>query len=206
MYRIQPSEALRRVHEQIFLKKNALYPITRSICKKYTIPAGLTCANTPNIVHGVLPRQIVIGFVRADAVNGSYELNPFNFQNFGCNFLALRVNGVQVPSKGYRPNFKNQLIRRELRALYDNTGINTPGDDAGCNINVDDFIGGFTLFAFDLTSDRCNGFHLHEPSSGNLDCEILFSKPLEHAIAVICYIAFENVVSITKERSVMISP
>ena len=61
VYRMQPSEALRRVHEQIFLKKNALFPITRSICKKYTIPAGLTFANTPNIVHGVLPRQIVLG-------------------------------------------------------------------------------------------------------------------------------------------------
>ena len=74
----------------------------------------------------------------------------------------------------------------------------------GCNINVDDYIGGSTLFAFDLTSDRCNGFHLHDPVSGNVDCEILFSSPLEHAITIVCYIAFENVVSITKEKSVII--
>ena len=92
-------------------------------------------------MHGTLPRQIVIGMVRADALNGSYQLNPFYFEHFDCNFLALRINGVQLPGKGFRPNFQKKLVRRELRALYDNIGINTPGDDTGCDIDVNDFMG-----------------------------------------------------------------
>ena len=204
VYRMQASEHLRARQEKLFLKSNALFPITKSFCKKYTIPAGLSSANTPNIVHGKIPRQIVIGFVRADALNGSYDLNPFNFQHFDCTFLALRINGIQIPGKGYRPDFKNKLVRRELRALYDNIGVNTPGDDVGCGIDVDDFIGGSTLFAFDLTSDMCNGYHLHETMHGSIDCEVLFGKPLPYAITAVYYMAFETMVSITKERSIMV--
>ena len=147
---------------------------------------------------------MVIGFVRADALNGQYNLNPFNFQHFDCSFIAIRVNGMQVPSKGYRPNFEKRIVRRELRALYDNIGVNSAADDTGCNLNVDDFVGGYTLFAFDLTPDHCNGFHLHETRKGNIDLEIIFNKPLQEAITVICYSAFENTVAITKERNVFI--
>ena len=90
-------------------------------------------ANQPNIINGTLPRQILIGFLKADALNGSYSLNPFNFQHFDCNFIALRVNGLQIPGKRYRPDFENKLVRRELRALYDNIGLSDPTDDSGCN-------------------------------------------------------------------------
>ena len=140
---------------------------------------GLSSANQPNIINGLLPRQIVIGFVNADAFNGDIKLNPFHFQHYDCNFIALRVNGVQIPSKGFRPNFEKKIVRRELRSLYDNIGVNEPSDDSGCNLNVDDFLGGYTLFSFDLTSDKCNGFHLHETTTGIIDLEILFSKPLK---------------------------
>ena len=203
VYRIQPSDSLRRLHDHLFTKKNALYPITKSVCKKFTIPAGLSSANQPNIVHGILPRQIVIGFVRADALNGEYSLNPFKFDHFNCNFIALRVNGMQVPAKGYRPNFENKLVRRELRALYDNIGINAPGDDSGCNLDVEDFVGGYALFTWDMTPDRCNGFHFHENRNGTIDLEVLFNQPLKHAITVICYTAYEDIIALTKERHII---
>ena len=132
-------------------------------------------------------------------------MNPFNFHHFDCNFIALRVNGLQIPAKGYRPNFEwgKELVRRELRSLYDNIGVNDASDDVGCNLNVWDFIGGYTLFSFDLTPDKCNGSHLHENSTGIVDLEILFSKPLEEAITVLCYTAHESIIAITKERGVL---
>ena len=203
VYRIQPSDNIRQLHEKLFNKRNALYPITKSLCKKYTVPSGLSSANQPNIINGVLPRQLVIGFIRADALNGDYILNPFNFSHFDCSFIAVRVNGLQIPAKGYRPNFEKKIVRRELRSLYDNIGVNDPSDDSGCNLDVEDFTGGYTLFSFDLSPDKCNGFHLHENVTGIVDLEILFSKPLEEAITVLCYTANESIVAITKERGVL---
>ena len=203
VYRVQPSDNIRQLYSKLFNKKNALFPITKSVCKKYTVPSGLSSAHQPNIINGLLPRQIVIGFIRADALNGSYKLNPFNFQHFNCNFVALRVNGVQIPSKGYRPNFEKKIVRRELRALYDNIGVSDPSDDSGCNLNVEDFTGGYTLFSFDLTPDKCNGFHTHDNTTGIIDLEILFSKPLTEAITVLCYTAYESMIAITKEKTVL---
>ena len=87
--------------------------------------------------------------------------------------------------------------------MYDNIGVNYLSADTGCNLNVEDFTGGYTLFSFDLTSDKCNGFHFHENTSGIIDLEILFSKPLEEAITVLCYTAHESVIAITKERGVL---
>ena len=205
VYRVQPTEEIRRLHDKLFLKKNALFPITKTICKKYTVPGGLSTAHQPNIINGLLPRQVVIGFMKADALNGDYTLNPFNFEHFNCNFLALRVNGVQTPAKGFRPNFENKIVRRELRALYDNIGVNSASDDSGCNLNDEDFIGGYTLFCFDLTPDKCNGFHLHEDRRGTIDIEVMFAKPLQQAITVLCYTAFEQIIAVTNERNVFVN-
>ena len=142
--------------------------------------------------------------MKAGALNGHYALNPFNFEHFNCNFLALRVNGVQTPAKGFRPHFENKIVRRELRALYDNIGVNSASDDSGCNLNDEDFIGGYTLFCFDLTPDKCNGFHLHEDRRGSVDIEVMFSKPLQQAITVLCYTAFEQTIAVTSERNVLV--
>ena len=87
------------------------------------------------------------------------------------------------------PNFENKIVRRELRALYDNIGVNSASDDSGCNLNDEDFIGGYTLFCLDLAPDKCNGFHLHEERQGTIDIEVIFSKLLQQAITVLCYTA-----------------
>ena len=142
--------------------------------------------------------------MKADALNGDYTLNPFNFDHFNCNFLALRVNGVQTPAKVFRPNFENKIVRRELRALYDNIGVNSASDDSGCNLNDEDFIGRYTLFCFDLTPNKCNGFHLHEDRRGTIDIEIMFSKPLQQAITVLWYTSFEQTIAVTNERNVLV--
>ena len=84
-------------------------------------------------------------------MNGKYELNPFNFMQFDFNFITIRVNGIQIPSKGFIPVFKEKLVHRELRSLYDNIGIGT--ENHGCSITVEDLCGGTCLFCFDLCVD-----------------------------------------------------
>ena len=95
--------------------------------------------------------------VQQDALNGTYASNPFEFQHFNCNFLAIRLNGEQIPLKGYIPDFTGRHIMREYRALFDNLGMNSPADNVSCDITVDYYLKGYTLFAFDLTHEKCNG-------------------------------------------------
>jgi hypothetical protein len=43
----------------------------------------------PNMFQGGLPNRIVIGMVDADAFNGTYTKNPFNFKNYDITTMGL---------------------------------------------------------------------------------------------------------------------
>lgn len=76
-------------------------------------------------------------------------------------------------------------------------------DDSACNLNDEYCIGGYTLFCFNLTLDKCNGYHFHKSKTGTIGSEILFFKPLKEVITVLCYTAFESVIAITKEWNIL---
>ena len=59
------------------------------------------------------------------------------------------------------------------------------------------------LFSFDLKPDKCNGFHLHQNTSRIVDLETIFAKPVQQAITILCYSAYEGMIAITKERNVL---
>ena len=55
-------------------------------------------ANQENLFLGQLPKRVVIGLVNNIAFSGNEAENPFNFKHFDIDFLALYVDGLQVPS------------------------------------------------------------------------------------------------------------
>ena len=77
--------------------------------------------------------------------------------------------------------------------MYNNICVNSASDNKGCNVNEEVLIEAFTLFCFDLTPDKCNGFYYHENKTGTIDVKLLFAKPLEQAITVLCYTGFEAI-------------
>ncbi|XP_063994371.1 uncharacterized protein F54H12.2-like [Diachasmimorpha longicaudata] len=79
--RVKLSPGILIAHAKTLAKITAKYPLTR------------------------LPKRIILGFVENASFNGSRKKNPFNFQNFGINFLCLNVDGRQVPTKPLQPSF-----------------------------------------------------------------------------------------------------
>ena len=73
-------------------------------------------------------------------------MNPFRFQHFDCNFLAIliRVEGQQFPAKAFYPDFKNKLFQREVRARYDNVGVLT--ENHCCLLDINDYCEGAAIF------------------------------------------------------------
>jgi hypothetical protein len=47
---------------------------------------------------GQLPKRLVIGCVDSDALNGTITKNPFDFKHYKINFVALNVDGRQIPT------------------------------------------------------------------------------------------------------------
>jgi len=156
------------------------------------LAAGQTSIDKLLFSGGRLPKQVIVGMALTDAVNGSYALNPFNFQHFDIKSINLKMNGMPIPQEALTPDFTKRLTMRELNHLFMNTGKYRV--NAGNSIRDDQFRDGCTLFPFDLTPDMCNGFHLHAGNQGTLHLQLGWSSPTTQAITVLVYSAFDQVV------------
>ncbi|RLU21738.1 hypothetical protein DMN91_006114 [Ooceraea biroi] len=147
-----------------------------------------------------------IGFVDNKAFNGDRKLNPFNFKNYGINFFSLYVDGVQIPSRPLQPSFSKDepLCVEAFHSLFSGTSIHFLNE--GNSISREDYAEGFTLFAFDLTSDlsaNCAG-HWNLVKHGSLRLEVRFEKPLAATVNCIVYAEFDNVLEIDSSRQIIV--
>ena len=188
-------------HIKALERTTAKYPIRRVETKVFSIPKGNLSANQENLFLGQLPKRIVIGLVENTAFSGVPSKNPFKFDHFNADFLALYLDGSQVPCKPLQPDFDNNLYTRSYVSLFTGTGLLT--QDRGNQISWDDFANGYTLFAFDLTPDLSDGGHFNVIKQGNLRLELHFKEQLAQTVNAIVYAEFDNVIEIDKARNVL---
>ena len=197
--KVHPSVQLN--HIKGLERMTAKYPVCRVETKVFSIPRGNMMANQENLFLGQLPKRLVIGMVENTAFNGHKDKNPYNFHHFDVDYLALNVDGKQVPAKPLTPNFTDDLCTRSYASLFTGTGF--MGHDRGNQISLEEYSKGFTLFAFDLTPDLDEGGHFHLLKQGNLRLELHFKTALSQTINVIVYAEFDNVIEIDKARNIL---
>ena len=115
--------------------------------------------------------------------------------------MALYVDGVQIPSKPLQPDFANENHMRSYASLFNGTGLMSK--DQGNDISRDEYGGGYTLFAFDLTPDLSDSGHFQLVKHGNLRLELHFKTQLPQTVNAIVYAEFDNVIEIDKARNVL---
>ena len=182
-------------------RTSAKYPIRRVETKVFSIPKGNLSANQENLFLGQLPKRVVIGLVENLAFSGDSTKNPFNFEHFSTDFIALYMDGAQIPSKPFQPDFENDLYTRSYLSLFTGTGLMS--QDQGNNISWEEYGDGYTLFAFDLTPDLSDSGHFNIVKQGNLRLELHFKEQLPYTVNAIIYAEFDNVIEIDKARKVL---
>ena len=201
--------------ERMLKQTPALYPTRRVECKILTVPSGLPTTRQDNIFSGIIPKTFVVGFVNVDAANGVYNKNPYNFAHFGVTSLSLTANGEEIPFKQLtlsypeKPNGEiNPAVNKDDQLDFDeayNTLFSGTGkiySNAGLDIDRDEYPGGFALYAFDLTPDMCKSSdYFNTVQHGSLSLALTFRKAIDHALAMVCYGDFENVIRIDAERN-----
>ena len=198
--KITPSLCL--AHERILQQKSAKYPITRVECKVIHLPQGQKSFTHDNLFLGQLPKRIVLGLVDNRAFNGDISLNPYNFQHCNLNYLAVHLDGQQVPWAPLQPLFSGSSY---IRAFYTQfTGGDGISSDTGNTIGREQFVNGHALYCFDLTPDLSSscGHHFSVTKSGNLRLELAFEVALSITGNVLVYSEFDNVIEIDKDRKV----
>ncbi|CAB4011115.1 uncharacterized protein F54H12.2-like [Paramuricea clavata] len=200
--RVNVAPSIILAHSQSLQQITAKYPINRIDCKVVSVPRGNMSGNQPNIFQGGLPNRIVIGMVDADAFNGTYTKNPFNFKNYDITTMGLTVNGENLPGKPLQLKFGvDSNYISAFQTLY--AGAHKIFDNQGNSITREEYANGYTLFVFDLTPDLCLGDHVQPIKNGNVSIECRFGTPLETAINIVVLGEFQSLIEIDANRNVL---
>ena len=199
--RVKINPALALAHTGAMEKGQiAQYPLRRGTVTTCTIAQGSLSFHKDTLISGQMPRRVIIGFVSNAAFNGGNKANPFNFRHFGLNFLSLSRGNQNFPSQPLTPDFANSIYLRAYDGLCSALGVSE--EDRGFLINRQNYSSGFTLYAFDLTADQCEGAHSDPVTYGNLKIEVHFAAGLNRPVNLIAYCEFDSCIKIDFARNV----
>ena len=136
------------------------------------------------------------------AFNGDLEENPFNFEHFNVSEVALLINGTSHPGPRYKPDFGSGQYQRDYSDLMETFNYYNSDDTNG--LTQEDFTGGYTIYAFDLTPDNdISGDYRHPNLGEDIRLDLTFKTTLSETINVLIYAVFDSQVQITKLRDVI---
>ena len=86
-------------HKEMVMTENKNYIIshTKVSMKMLNIPSGGRSYTFDNVFKGKFPDRIALAMVADATATGSYTANPFNFQNFLLNYIALGQLATDPP-------------------------------------------------------------------------------------------------------------
>ena len=184
------------------VSQDIVYPITRVETKDYVSPAGVKSFYLTNVSNGILPKRIIIALVLNGAYNGSYTMNPYNFQHFNLSKLELNVNGTVYAGKPFEFDFAANKYLEGYWSLV--TAMGKIASHQGCTISRQEYKSGYSLFAFDLTPTLCGSDQYIDPHQpGDANISLTFKENLENPINAFVYMEHDSKIIITKTKQVI---
>lgn len=199
--RVTVSPAVALGHAAALRRENALYPISRINIKTYSIPQNSRTCQQDNLFLGPIPRYVVISMVNHADFVGRRQGNPFNFQHFDLEYLALCQEGRQIPAKAFQPRFDDGDAVREFYNLYTATGRHLK--DLPLAIDLDDFSAGYALYVFNLSPNEDTAA-LAPVSNGSVRLEMRFRTALPQTTTLIVYACYDSILEINSKREVLV--
>ena len=185
-------------------KHNALYPIHHSELVNFTIPAGQKSYVKDRLFPLQAPKLLMIGMVENEAYNGDVMKNPFHFQHFGLNKIALYREGESIPGRPFTPDFDAGHYSRSYANTMQTFHYFNSDDTNG--LSYYDFAHGYMIYAYDLTADNDVSAPYRQANiTNNLRLELSFKANLRKAVNVLLFAVFDSYVEITKLRDVLTS-
>ena len=190
------------IEQRVLGGAGAHFPITHTVMKNFTIPAGYSTHEIDGLFMGQRPYAVTLGFVRNSAFNGAWNRHPFRFDHFQLSCLSLSVDGKPVPSHPLEPDYGKGDYVDAYETLY--KGSRMLGDDVSSGIRMADYPEGYCLYVFNLTPDKSDGHsHLSERKSGNVRLSMKWRVPLPETVTLIVLGQHENTITIDGHRNVV---
>ena len=180
---------------------DSIYPFARTDIHTFNIAEGNFGMNIEDIWQGEVPTRLVVGFVKSQAYNGDYHLNPFHFEHFDVSDIGFFVNGEATPRPAYKLDIENGIYLQGLNSLYKITGKTMENSDIG--ITRETYQQGYTLIGFDVDPTTSPDFrYVGKPHEGHTKLEIRFKRGLPTPVTVILYATFPENMTIDQVRNV----
>ena len=188
----------------LFKNKNMSLTIAKCYVKHITIPSASSSYSLENLYMGQLPDLIGLAFVQDKHMSGSYKTNPFNFQNCGITFLALKLNSSYLPALPYQPDFgTNKKYINEYYKNLSQLGFNT--GPQSIDKTPEDWVNGDTWFWFKVTPGIISPYQPRQlPKSGSIRLDVNFAAALDTNVNVICYSQHNGHLEIDRFRNVIV--
>ena len=201
-------------------RSTARYPLHASKIRTFSMADGLTDFDQDQLFTNRVPVRVLVGLLHNSAFNGAYRRSPFAFEKFGLTLIRMTINGEEYPYKnalelvhndGSKYNFGYRRLL-ETMASYQTgeASMILPemwGQTVRLNHDSSDVVnasGNVTLFVFNFTPDgRPDAPTFHPPQSGNVRLQFKLNASAGHAITVLIYAEFENVMEIDNNNGVL---
>lgn len=192
-------------HAKLLETNTAKYPFKKSIVKMYSLAKGLLNISFENMFSGTRPDRLYIAFVSSQAVAGDFTKNPYNFQHYNINQIALYSDGIPVGNTPIKLTFdttSGDSIVSAFVNLFDNAGKWL--FDGGNAITRKDFAeGGNVIFCFDLEPTFEQGEYLTLLKQGNVRLEVQFGQALSETVTAIVWGQYSALFEINQARDII---
>ena len=148
--------------------------------KQLTIPSGVTSISFDNFYTGTLPERLLLAFLTAPRLNGTYTTNPFKFEHFNLREISILANGHQMPARSYRPNFATGAYLREYLGTLE--ALSLESGNKSNNISPTKWANTYPIFIFRFNPSGLPTF----PQTGPARLDLQFSTATPEVINIIC--------------------
>jgi hypothetical protein len=141
---------------------------------------------------------MLLGFLPALAVTGSYLHNPFNFGDMHQDIVRVTVNGLEIPLE--------RLLLRDTTRLegYMTLPIFTGNifESKSVGIGRDNYMEGHYLLCYNFNPDgeQSNGYN-YSKNEGIINVEVNFSEDTANNTTLFAYAEFENAFWVDGEKN-----
>ena len=204
-------------------KSPAMYPLVATKIRTFSMPNGVKDFDQDQLFTNRVPVRVLVGLLHNDAFNGAKSRSPFCFQKFGLTVIRMTINGEEYPYKNALELVHNDGSKdyHGYRRLLENTSAFQKGEPSmvlldmwgqvtklGAQVSGADTLveasGNMTLFAFNFTPDGLpDASNFHPPQSGNVRLQFRLNASPGHAVTVLIYAEFENVMEINDNNGVL---
>ena len=176
-------------HETSLKKTPAIYPIKSTNVRIYPLNIA-SLSVQQKISDGLIPDKIILGMIEPLAGTGSENKNPFNFQNFGLEYIKLRIDNQEKPYLNtINLNYDKNIYLDGYMTLFD--AINTHYGEN--DITREEWVAGYNFFAFNLQPIiTCGGEYLSSLKKALITVELKFNEKTLSSFKDISLVVFTD--------------